>query len=618
MDLLEQLRGNFPKTIDKSNPVFSSLIANDEHNAAIQEQLEDLFNYMKEWISTPNVYNQTGVMLDKTVSFFSFLERYADETEQSLKNRFAAIFIRNHDTRWGTAFDVKSVFKQYFPSAKIYLVENTNKIDDATPEFANLLSDGDIDTDTPTAWTLTDCDATSAARFSKAYGIEMNQSGGHFEQTVTVLNRKKINDTEPYQYKNLAYFLHFFLSGRVKVRIYNSANSMYWDNENKAWSSSAVDNLFEKSEWNDCSLYFLTEGDDDNTDITVSFYYESDPVVSELENAALNGKVPVTWTLDNCTETDGVIELSQSDASVYTTADVIPETTYKLGFGLMGEVTVTIMNDNGKYWDVTDKIWRESSVSYLVRSAEWEDKIFDIIPESGDANITVTFDYEDDTAYLRNTFISGQLVTQETLTDCTKAYNVITMDQMSSVASYTADVSPLANYSLDFKFKGRTSIVIQNDNSEYWDITANKWSSAEVRNDLFSDNKVVHTINIDANADTTELTISYEIPNSYLDYFRLFEKQPYGSFTVMAYFEGNTSMGVFGLAAGDADPNIATEEATPPQPRYGNYGYYDKSYLSGVPIGFASDIYEDLLDYLRAQGVKAYLEIVIKDYSESE
>ena len=44
MDLLEQLRGNFPKTIDKSNPVFSSLIANDEHNAAIQEQLEYLFN----------------------------------------------------------------------------------------------------------------------------------------------------------------------------------------------------------------------------------------------------------------------------------------------------------------------------------------------------------------------------------------------------------------------------------------------------------------------------------------------------------------------------------------------------------------------------------------------
>ena len=35
-----------------------------------------------------NVYDQTGVMLDKTVSFFSFLERYADERE-SLEQGFS-------------------------------------------------------------------------------------------------------------------------------------------------------------------------------------------------------------------------------------------------------------------------------------------------------------------------------------------------------------------------------------------------------------------------------------------------------------------------------------------------------------------------------------------------
>ena len=105
---------------------------------------------------------------------------------------------------------------------------------------------------------------------------------------------------------------------------------------------------------------------------------------------------------------------------------------------------------------------------------------------------------------------------------------------------------------------------------------------------------------------------------SYADYFRLFEKQPFGSFTVIAHFEGYTASGVFGLAAGEDDPNIETQEELPPQPRYGNYGYYDKSYLSGVPVGFAKDVYEDLLDYLRAQGVKAYLDIVIKDYIEND
>ena len=125
----------------------------------------------------------------------------------------------------------------------------------------------------------------------------------------------------------------------------------------------------------------------------------------------------------------------------------------------------------------------------------------------------------------------------------------------------------------------------------------------------------MHNFEINANENTNEITIEYTIPNTYADYFRLFEKRPFGSFTVIAYFEGNTSVGVFGLAAGDGDPNIETESATPPQPRYGNYGYYDKSFLSGIPIGFANDIYEDLLDYLRAQGVKAYLDIVIKDYA---
>lgn len=362
MNLKEQLRGNFPKTIDKSKPVFSSLIANDNNNAAIQKQLKDLFDYMKEWISTPNVYDQTGVMLEKTVSFFSFLERFVDETEKSFKNRFAAIFIRNHDTKWGTVYDVKSVFKQYFPHATIYVVENTNKIDDINPDYANLLKDGDIDTDTPTDWSLTNCTASDLARFSKAYGILMNQSGGKLSQAVTI----KPNST---------YFLHFFLKGKIKVSIKSNGNK-FWDNSSKTWESSEVLNEFiSMDDWSNQSLYFFTGENDSSVEISFNF-----------------------------------------------------------------------------------------------------------------------------------------------------------------------------------------------------------------------DNSI-----------------------TYIDYFRLFEKQPYSSFTVIAHFEGNTAVGAFGLAAGEDDPNIETTSPTPPQPRYGNYGYYDKSFLTGVPIGFATDIYEDLLDYLRAQGVRAYLEIIIKD-----
>ena len=374
---------SIPKTIDKSKPVFSSLIANDKNTAVIQKQLNYLFAYMKEWISTPDVYLQTGVMLMKTITFFSFLERFADETEKSLKNRFAAIFVRNHDSKWGTPFDVKNVFKQYFPSGKIYLVENTNKIDDPVPELANLLLDGDIGEDTPTDWTLVNCTASADARFSKSYGIKFNQAGGTLSQNVEL----HVREDAEHNPLTTSFFLHFFLKGTINVQIKNSSGK-YWDYENKEWKNSAVDNIF----------------------------------------------------------------------------------------------TTAVEDNNGN-----------------VLSYEWDNRFLYFTLDDTDT-ITVYFKY--------------------------------------------ADVE------------------------------------------------------------------------TYADYFRLFQKQPYSSFTVIAHFEGNTASKAFGLAAGDEDPNIETASDTPPQPRYGNYGYFDKSFLSGVPIGFAKDIYEDLLEYLRAQGVKAYLDILIKDYTE--
>ena len=385
MELVNQIRSNFPKTIDKSKPIFSALIANDNGNAAIQEQIDYLLKYMKEWISTPNVYNQSGLMLEKTIKFFSYLERFADETEASLKNRFKAIFVRNHDTKWGTPYDVKSVFRQYFPHAEIYLVENVNKIDSVIPEEANFIVDGDISTSSPTVWKGSGWTADKDAAFSKSYGIKMNTASGVLYQDIQDLpNRVRINETEPYEYKNLTYYLHFFMQGKIDVQItrVDDGTTKYWDYSDNTWKTTVVNNRFETTEWNDCSLYFFTDGDDDTRDITVKFNYV------------------------------------------------------------------------------------------------------------------------------------------DTLT--------------------------------------------------------------------------------------------------YLDYFRLFQKQPYSSFTVIAHFTGNTSLGAFGLAAGDDDPNDGSEAATPPQPRYGNYGYYDKSFLSGVPIGFASDIYEDLLNYLRSQGVMASLDIVIKDFIPSE
>lgn len=358
MDLLNLMRSAFPKTLDKSKPIFSSLIANENNDAALQKQILDIFSYMKEWTLTPDVYEQKGDMLMKTVTFFSFLERFADETELSLKNRFGAIFVRNHDNKWGTPYDIKSVFKQYFAHADIYLVENTNKIDAVEAGMGNLLVNGDIETAAATGWHLTDCSATSDARFSKGYGIELAQSGAVARQEVT------INASS-------TYFLHFFLKGKVNVQIKDS-DDKYWDFSTKSWGDTAIDNEFNCSEWDNKSLFFITS----------------------------------------------------------STAE----------------------------------------------------------------SITLYFNYVD--------------------------------------------------------------------------------------------------------------------TDTYIDYFRLFAKQPYSSFTVIAHYDGEKAVNAFGLAPGNDDP------VPLPEPEYSRYGYYDKSYLSGVAAGFASDIYDDLLNYIRGQGIKAYFDIVLRNFVE--
>ena len=425
MNLLEQLRGNFPKTIDKSKPVFSSLIANNNGTAAIQKQLNDLFAYMKEWTSTPNVYEQTGIMLEKTIKFFSFLERYADETEQSLKNRFGAIFIRNHNTRWGTAFDIKSVFRQYFPHATIYLVENTNKIDDSTPGLANLFLDGDITTDTPSDWTLVNCTAEEEARFSKKYGILLNQAGATLSQSVNV-NASSI------------YFIHFFLKGKVHVQIKNN-NNKYWDYLTKTWNNSPVNNDFNSTEdWNNQSLYFKTDAN--TTSVTVSFIYintktyldyfrlfakqlygsftviahfegntavnafglaagEDDPntqtsvITATINSPTLSGNgtsvLPSDWDLKDCTMSSESVDISDSLAMISKTINVSHSTIYNLSFSFTGKLSVLVKDNNGKYFDFDTSTWKEHFDSNIFTAESLTSKILTLTTSAETTELTI-------------------------------------------------------------------------------------------------------------------------------------------------------------------------------------------------------------------------------------
>lgn len=249
MTITDQLKSVFPKNVNKAGKVFSAIIANGK-DAAIETIFKNAQKYIEEYVTTPNIYDQTGEQLLKTVDYFSYLEPFDNETEKALKQRFGAIFRRSGDTVWGTPHNVKNVFREYFPSATIYLAEGTNDITE------NLLKNGDFEGDTD--WVLNN----GAVRgqddsFSKTYALSL--VSGDASQTVTVLPNK-------------TYSLHWFQKGKISVSVTDNANR-YWNGQTWVQDESKIE--FETEEWNNKNLFIINDAS--VTEITISYHFVDNP-----------------------------------------------------------------------------------------------------------------------------------------------------------------------------------------------------------------------------------------------------------------------------------------------------------------------------------------------------
>lgn len=254
MTISEQLQSNFPGTISKDAEVFKALVTDGKGGGAIDMALRTAKEYADYYINTPDIYEQDGEMLIKSITFFSYLERFANETDKAVKQRFEALFVRNHDKVWGTPYDVKNLFEQYFPTGTIYLVENTNYYREGNINNENLLKDGDLEEQT--FWNLSSCEYSQEARFSKSWGVALDNVNSSLSQTVTINPEKK------------SYFLHFFMQGNLGVKI-STQDGRFWNNTTKEWVSTDFTNDFNSTEWNNKSFFFIT--DENITDITIEF-----------------------------------------------------------------------------------------------------------------------------------------------------------------------------------------------------------------------------------------------------------------------------------------------------------------------------------------------------------
>jgi hypothetical protein len=250
------LRSVFSTLVNKDDEVFKALFANSDETGTVETIFNELETVRDEWCNNSDVYNQAGEMLEKTLSYFSVLDRLFEESDASYKDRNALLFYRNGDTLWGDKWDILSIFKTYFNTDQVFIVNDTNSIEE------NLLLDGDFEE--KNAWILEGCGYDSSARFSEKTGVYFD-SPGICKQTVSVDGCS-------------TYFVHFFLSGTIGVQIKDN-NDRYYNaarGEFGEWVSNPAVNYFSSSGWDAKRIFFLTDSMADS--VTISFIGKDDGI----------------------------------------------------------------------------------------------------------------------------------------------------------------------------------------------------------------------------------------------------------------------------------------------------------------------------------------------------
>ena len=249
MTVKEQLRSNFPSIIDKTMPVFTSLVASDDGSAVIEKHLNDIISYMAEWRNIKSIYETRGTALEYMADFFTYLERFLDEKEKSYLDRIRAIFVRGHDKVWGTPFNVIHTFKAYFGIDTVFLVENTRD------KSENLITNYDFDD--LNDWTNSDVTLSYDACFLKQYGVLFGE-GGYISQDVAVT-------------KDSGYWLHCFYKGSVTMEV-TGGHSFRWNVNSEQYESVAAKVTETSDEWKDISLFFVADG----SSVTIKISGEED------------------------------------------------------------------------------------------------------------------------------------------------------------------------------------------------------------------------------------------------------------------------------------------------------------------------------------------------------
>ncbi|MCQ2086675.1 MAG: hypothetical protein MJZ37_01165 [Bacilli bacterium] len=241
----KRLLSHLPPKINRQGEIVSALFANEEETGA----LEKLFAYgetvKKAYSGEKDVYKMDGDLLDQVMEFFSFFERFYEETDASFIKRNKSILVRNGDVTFGTTWNVKHVFEYYFPKAKIFLLENVGRWED------NILINSNFESIVPeevAKWNLSGSEISESGSFSGAKGVSFTSNNGTVSQNAVVE-------------KDNIYFVTCMVKGNVSFLVKGASGDLkhlYSIGEamgNESGQTRSVSN----GDWNFVQLFFKAD-----------------------------------------------------------------------------------------------------------------------------------------------------------------------------------------------------------------------------------------------------------------------------------------------------------------------------------------------------------------------
>lgn len=273
----ERLLQVIPSKFNKQDEIIAALFANDNGSGAIEKMFADGQEIINSYAVNNDVYNSEGELLDRFVKFFSYFERNYDETDESLKKRIKAIFVRNHDTTWGTTWNMKHVFEQYFSNAKIYLLENSGDYENTNYSISNdndinYIKDSTLENNSPD-WILSNGAVYSQNDCFEGYvSVLLSDSNCYLRQSVAL-------DSSGY------FFLHFFSKGNVAVKVKKENEYLnLWQIGDNLETVKKMERYNSSSEWKPCSIFFKA---DTAGEVTIEFSGYGDSILNYVDFISL-------------------------------------------------------------------------------------------------------------------------------------------------------------------------------------------------------------------------------------------------------------------------------------------------------------------------------------------